>query len=88
MTDRLPPETAARFLTERRDFLHVDVVRGAAGWGWDIVLRVDGTYADLADALGVAEVVRDRIADLVDVPRDGWKAWHWPRRAPRPEAAS
>ena len=75
-------ETAAEFLTERRDFLHVDMVPGPVS-GWDIVLRVDGTYSNETDARAVAEFVRARIVDLTDVRKDGWRAWHWPARLPR-----
>ena len=75
-------ETAAAFLTERRDFLHLDVVPGAVSGG-DIVLRVDGTYSNETDARAVAEFVRARIVDLTDVRKDGWRAWHWPARLPR-----
>ena len=58
------------------------MVPGAVS-GWDIVLRVDGTYSNETDARAVAEFVRARIADLTDVRKDGWRAWHWPARLPR-----
>lgn len=68
-------ETAAEFLTERRDFLMVRVVR-AEGAGWDIVLRIDGTYAEREDAEPVAAFMRKSIEAISDIPKDGWDRWN------------
>ena len=37
---------AANFLKSRRDWLRVQVAPAKEGKGWDIVLRIDGTYLD------------------------------------------
>ena len=70
--------TAAGFLSERRDFLYVYATRSVSGEGWDVVLRVDGTYTDKADAEGAAVGIRDWLAGLVDVRRDGRVWWDGP----------
>jgi hypothetical protein len=64
--------TAAEFLTERRDFFDVRVVEGRRG-GYDIVLRLDGTY-DLPQA-AVEEIALgwlEHLRQLTNVPADGW----------------
>jgi hypothetical protein len=70
--------TAAGFLSERRDFLHVHATRSVSGEGWDVVLRVDGTYHDPADAEGAAASIRDRLDALTDVRQDGRVWWSGP----------
>jgi len=71
-------KTAAGFLTERADFLYVYHVPSAMRDGWDVVLRVDGTYSDEADAIEAAEGMRQWIESLVDVPKDGRTWWKGP----------
>ena len=68
-------ETAADFLSERRDFLHVYATRSVSGYAWDVVLRLDGTYAERADAEAVAVGIRDWIDGLADVRLDGGIWW-------------
>jgi hypothetical protein len=51
-------ETAAGFLEERADFLRVGVM--SSGDGWDVVLRIDGTYSDRT---------------LADDAREGMERW-------------
>jgi hypothetical protein len=78
-----PTRTVAGWMTERRDFLYVYVVPSAAGDGWDVVLRIDGTYADKADAEGVASMYRTALMDgtfAADVPTDGRDWWEGPAR--------
>jgi len=60
--------TAAGFLAERRDYLHVHVTRSVSGEDWDVVLRLDGTYFERPAAMGAAAVIRERIDDLLGVP--------------------
>jgi hypothetical protein len=76
--------TAAAFLADRRDFLHVYATRSVSGKGWDVALRVDGTYTDRADAEGAAVGIRDWLGELVDLPRDRRDWWDGPPwRRPR-----
>ncbi len=72
--------TAAGFLAERRDYLHVHIAPSVSGDGWDVVLRLDGTYPERADAVAAAAAIRERIDDLADVPRDGRRWWDGPDR--------
>ncbi len=72
------PETAAEFLSERRDFLHVYVVRSSSGQGWDVVCRFDGTYTSKADAEAAAQGIRDHFGNLTDVRKDGRDWWGGP----------
>lgn len=71
-------ETAAEFLTERRDFLYVYATKSASGQGWDVVVRVDGTYSSKVGAEGAAEGIREWMANLSDVPREGRDWWYGP----------
>jgi hypothetical protein len=76
------PMTAAGFMTERADFLFVYHTPSPRGNGWDIVLRIDGTYFDEHQAIEAAEGMRRWIDALDDVPNDGrdWSGgppeWH------------
>lgn len=54
-------ETAAEFIEERRDFLYVEVAPSARGEGWDVVLRLDGTYDSEAGASEAAIAIRYRL---------------------------
>jgi hypothetical protein len=58
-------KTAAGFLTERADFLHDYHVPSAMRDGWDVVLRVDGTYSHEADAIEAADSRRYTALDRV-----------------------
>jgi hypothetical protein len=70
--------TASGFLTERRDFLHIAVVKSVSNEGWDIVCRMDGTYFDKVTAQAAADELRTRMEELVDVPMEGRKWWAGP----------
>lgn len=70
--------TSREFLTERRDYFHVSVIPSYRGGGWDVVLRVDGTYYSEADAIGAAEGIRLWMEGLSDVPATGWVWWDGP----------
>lgn len=71
-------DMAAGFLRERADFLHVYAVKSPGGSGWDVVLRIDGTYANRPDAEAAAEGIRERILRLDDVPPVGRIWWQGP----------
>ncbi len=77
-TDEGVKETAAYFLAERRDYFYVSVVPGANGWGWDVVLRLDGTYTTREGAQGGAEATRHRLSHLFDVTNEGRIWWDGP----------
>jgi hypothetical protein len=86
MLKRSSITSAAAFLSERADFLHVGVVPGVNGFGYDVVLRIDGSYIDEEDAYAAAEELRNRIRRVSDIrPLFGWDAWDLPdrRRIPR-----
>jgi hypothetical protein len=74
--------TAQQFLAERRDYLHLELVK--TGEGWSIALRIDGTYFDRELAEHMLDYWREALPDqLEDVPRDRWDAWHWPAEGRR-----
>lgn len=58
------------WIAERADFLHVHVVRSVGGSGWDVVLRIDGTYSDRAMAEEVAEMLRTEVRPMVVEAQD------------------
>lgn len=60
-------EYAAEYLRERLDWLEVSVVWSDVRKGWDVVLRLDGTYSIRGDADGAAELTRREIKNLPDV---------------------
>jgi hypothetical protein len=68
------PLTAAGFLTERADFLFVYHTPSPRGEGWDVVIRIDGTYSEEHRAIEAAEGIRGWIDSLVDVPNEG-RSW-------------
>jgi len=70
-------DTAAGFLSERQDYLYVYASR-SQGDGWDVVMRIDGTYSDRADAEGAAQGIRQRIERLTDVRSDKRVWWNGP----------
>ena len=63
-----PWATPAGFLRERRDFLQVRVVPGEES-GFDVVLRIDGTYLWRGDAVSVAEYIEQAIHRLQPLRR-------------------
>jgi hypothetical protein len=70
MARTLDITTAAGLLEERADFLHVAVVPSVSGEGFDVVLRLDGTYSDREGAEQAAGGIRSMIEGLTDVPAD------------------
>jgi hypothetical protein len=76
-------ESAALFLTERADFLHLSVEPSVSGDGFDVVLRLDGTYAERELADAALEGIKHRIEELEDVPtgrRHWWEGPPWQER--------
>lgn len=72
-------ETAAEFLTELRDYLYVYVAPSVRGDGWDVVVRIDGTYGDKDEASAAAVSIRAAMEALSDVPMEGRDWWDGPR---------
>lgn len=80
-------ETTSEYMTERADFLYVYAAPSVAGHGWDVVMRLDGTYADRADAEAAALMERSRINALADVGkahRHWWAGPPWATRKDTP----
>jgi hypothetical protein len=71
-------KTAAGFLSERQDYLHVYAAPSVSGSGWDVVMRIDGTYSGRELAEAAAGGMREWIGRLRDVASDdrGW--WDGP----------
>jgi hypothetical protein len=57
-------ETAEEFLKERIDFLRIDVVQDPARKGWDILLRIDGSYSGQELALECADSMANWIENI------------------------
>lgn len=60
-------ETAETFLYSRTDWLDVRLQETADG-DWDVVLRLDGSYMEMADAAVVAALFRQRLVNLHLIP--------------------
>jgi hypothetical protein len=74
---------AAEFLASRSPFLHAYATKSVTGSGWDVVLRLDGTYADKPLADELAGYFREALNDLPDVSwekRDWWSGPPWGSR--------
>jgi hypothetical protein len=67
-------ESAALFLTERTEFLHLSVEPSVSGEGFDVVLRLDGMYSDCELAEAALDGTKQRIEELNDVP-GGRRQW-------------
>jgi len=80
-------ETAAEFLNERRDFLYVYATPSVSGHGYDVVIRLDGTYSARRDAEDVAKFLRHErmewITDFTSDGRDWWSGPPWLRKRKR-----
>jgi hypothetical protein len=77
-------ETAAELLNEREDFLHVFATPSVSGEGWDVVLRLDGTYTSQLDAEEAVIAARECIEGLKDVDgadRSWWNGPPWKKKA-------
>ena len=62
--------TADEFLNERHDMLEVRVVPDRFGDGFDVVLRVDGTYSSKSDAEEAALSIREALVRILG--REVW----------------
>lgn len=71
----MPMENIDSFFKSRSDWIDVGVVQnvdvdfehsnsGAPGTDWDIVIRIDGSYADEQDAEVNAAIFRGRLAGI------------------------
>lgn len=74
---RATMSTAAGFLSERQDYLHVFVTK-SPGHGWDVVVRVDGSYSSKAWAEAAAGGIRQWMEGLTDVRHDKRRWWQGP----------
>lgn len=84
MTSETLPDlnTCEGFLNERRDFLHVFVVP-SPGDGFDVVVRMDGSYTELQDAQEAAVGIQQWLGGLKDLRTDKRKWWNgspWQRQ--------
>jgi hypothetical protein len=66
---------AADFMKERADFLCISVVPSQIHRGWDVVLRVDGTYTDQLLAEDCAMGIVQMIESIEDLPRNRHPWW-------------
>lgn len=59
--------TAAGFLESRASWLEIDTAENATG-GWDIVMRLDGTYSGEAGATReeLVQYFRDQLAEVLE----------------------
>ena len=67
--------TALGFLTDREDNFRVFVVRSPLGHGWDVVLRVDGSYDTQEAADEAAEGIKRMLLDVRDLDHGRWFSW-------------
>ena len=74
--------TAAGFLTERQDFLYVYATKSVSGAGWDVVVRIDGTYSDRTNAKDAALDIADWLTSLTDVGKTERYWWGGPPELP------
>lgn len=77
-------DTAAEFLSERQDYLHVYASPSVSGDGWDVVARLDGTYSDRESAEEAAASIRDWLDGLADVTWTDRPWWDGPPFEPQP----
>ena len=67
--------TSLGFLTDREDNFRVFVVRSPLGHGWDVVLRVDGSYDTQEAAAQGAQRIRQMLLDVQDLNHERWFSW-------------
>lgn len=67
--------TSLGFLTDREDSFRVFVVRSPLGHGWDVVLRVDGSYDTQEAAAQGAQRIKQMLLDVQDLNQDRWFSW-------------
>jgi hypothetical protein len=78
--DEIGPEipdvrSALGFLIDREDYFRVFVVRDPSDGGWDVVLRVDGSYETQEIAAHAAERIRDQLLEVRDLDHSRWFSW-------------
>ncbi len=67
--------TALGFMRDREDSFRVFVVRSPLGHGWDVVLRIDGSYDAQEAAVEAAQRMRALLLDVRDLDHDRWFSW-------------
>jgi hypothetical protein len=79
MADKLPDvpdiRTAKGFLSDRGDYFHVFVVPSPIGKGWDVALRIDGSYDSKVQAAQAAEALKARLLAIEDLTHERWYSW-------------
>jgi hypothetical protein len=70
--------TALGFLADREDSFRVFVVRSALGHGWDVVLRVDGSYDTQEAAADAAKRIKQMLLDVRGLDHARWFSWEAP----------
>ncbi len=67
--------SADGFLQDREDYFRVSVVRSSVGHGWDVVLRLDGTYDTQEAAAIAAERVKEMLLAVEGLDHERWFSW-------------
>ena len=67
--------TSLGFLTDREDNFRVFVARSPLGHGWDVVLRVDGSYDTQEAAAQAAQRIKKMLLDVQDLNHERWFSW-------------
>ena len=75
MDDIADIRTALGFMTDREDSFRVFVVRSPVGPGWDVVLRVDGSYDSQEAATHAARGIKDMLLNVQDLNHERWFSW-------------
>ncbi len=77
MDDIVAPDirTPLGFLRDREDYFRVSVVRSSVGHGWDVVLRLDGTYDAQEAAVLAAERVKEAVLGIEGLDHGRWFSW-------------
>ncbi|HYM83280.1 MAG TPA: hypothetical protein VEY67_03930 [Candidatus Dormibacteraeota bacterium] len=80
MTEHFPDapdiRTASGFMADRQDYFAVSVVRSALGDGWDVVLRVDGSYDTREAATVAAKAIGKMLVEIRDLDHERWYSWN------------
>ena len=70
--------TALGFLADREDSFRVSVVRSALGHGWDVVLRVDGSFDTQEAAADASRRIKQMLLAVRGLDHERWFSWEAP----------
>ncbi len=74
--DSIPDiRTALGFMADREDSFRVFVVRSPVRPGWDVVLRVDGSYDTQEAAAHAARGIKDMLLNVQHLNHERWFSW-------------